>query len=178
MKQKVSENVTIRNAQIRFRNFEGKEGKFNTAGRRNFCVFLEDDIAKDLTDLGWNIRYLDPIDEGDKPQAYVQVAVSFDNIPPNIYLVSSRGKNKLTPETVNILDWAEIENVDLTMRPYHWNFNGKEGIKPYLKTMYVTIVEDELDLEDKYYNVPDSAVNTIGGCGNCDGCDGHCHETE
>lgn len=173
--QKITnDNVVLEDADIRFRNFEGKEGKFNPAGRRNFCVLLDDDLAADLANNDWNVKYLKPYDEGDKPQAYLQVSVSFDNRPPNIYLISRDGRNRLTEKDINILDWAEFENIDLIIRPYHWEVNGKKGVKAYLATGYFTIVKDEF--EDKYMNIPDSSENTIGGCGNCDGCDGSCHE--
>ena len=173
----VKNNIVIEGARIAFRNFSGKEGKFNPEGRRNFCVFLEYDLALTLEQDGWNVRWLDPVEDGDKPQPYLQVAVSYDNIPPKIILVSSRGKNILDNESVSLLDWAEIETVDMVIRPYNWTLhegtkNEKSGVKAYVKSMYVTIVEDPL--EHKYYDVPDSATTTIGGCGNCDACDGSC----
>lgn len=155
----VNKNIVIENARIGFRNFSGKEGKFNPAGRRNFCVFLETDLAKELESDGWNVRWLQPRDEAEEPQPYLQVAVSFDNIPPKVILVTKKSKTPLDESSVDILDWAEIENVDLIIRPYNWDVNGKGGVKAYIKTMYVTIVEDEF--ESKYYDVPDSAANSL-----------------
>ena len=154
-----NKNIVIENARIGFRNFSGKEGKYNPPGRRNFCVFLDTDFAKNLETDDWNVRWLKPRDEEEDPQAYLQVAVNFDNIPPKVVLITSHGQNVLDEEQVGMLDWAEIENVDLIIRPYNWSVNGKQGVKAYLKSLYVTIVEDEF--ESKYYDVPDSASTSI-----------------
>lgn len=150
----MAENITIENARIIFRNFSGEEGKFNAKGDRNFCVLIDDEDADILTLDGWNIKWLKPRDEEDKPQAYLPVKVNFNNIPPKVILVTSRGKTKLDEDTVGSLDWAELENVDLIIRPYDWNVNGKTGRKAYLKAGYFTIVEDAF--ESKYYDVPEN----------------------
>lgn len=155
----VEDNIRIEGARIGFRNFSGKEGRFNPKGRRNFCVFLEEDIAKDMEKEGWNVKWLQPREEGDEPQAYLQVKVVFGKIPPKIVLVTMRGKTRLDEDTVNILDWAEIQNIDLVIRPYNWEVNGSTGVSAYIKTMYVTLREDEF--ESKYYDVPDSAASAM-----------------
>lgn len=162
----VTNNITLQDARILFRNFAGKEGKFNPAGRRNFCVLLDTELAEKLIEDGWRVRWLQPKEDGDEPQAYMQVSVAFGQIPPKIVLISSRGKKVLTEDEVGILDWAEIANVDMIIRPYNWEVSGNVGVKAYVKSLYVTIAED--DLEKKYRDVPDSAQSSMAEDGDVD----------
>lgn len=146
------DTVTMEGVQLIFRNFTGKEGQYNREGDRNFAVLLPDDVAKDMAEDGWNVKWLEPredADEGEKPQAYLQVSLKYDKgRPPTVVVITSRGRTNIGEDEVDMLDWADIVNTDLIVRPYSWDVNGKTGIKAYLRSLYVTIEEDEL--EQKY----------------------------
>jgi hypothetical protein len=137
--------VLIENARIFFKNFAGKEGLMNAAGDRNFCVSLDRELADQMAEDGWNVKQGRPTDDGEERDPYIQVKLGYKGRPPTVVMITSRGRTNLGEDEVEMLDWADIENVDLIFRPYTWSVGGKGGIKAYLKSMYVTIREDELD---------------------------------
>ncbi len=150
------ENVLIENAKLIFRNFKGRESQFNREGDRNFCVILEPEMAEHLESIGWNVRTLKPMDEVDEPTPYLQVSVGYKIRPPHVSLITSRGRADLGEDEVEALDYVDIEFADVIIRPYEWSVNGRAGIKAYLKTLYVKILEDYLEL--KYSDLPEIAV--------------------
>ena len=149
-------NVTIEGARIIFRNFKGEKTQYNREGDRNFCVVLDEQLANELSADGWNVKVREPKEEGDDPLVYLKVKVKFGDYPPVIKQVTSKGATQLDEDTVMILDTAAIENVDLIITPYAYTFNGKDGVTAYLKKMYVTISEDDLDKKyARYEDVED-----------------------
>jgi len=154
-RDRILDNISIEGASIGFRNFSGKPSQYNPPGRKNFCVFFEEEMGKRLEEDGWNIRWTKIREEEDIPTPYLQVAVSFDNIPPKIVLITSGGQTILDSQTVNVLDWAEIKHIDLVIRPYNWVVNNKEGVKAYVRSMYITIEEDEFAA--KYSHLPNES---------------------
>lgn len=142
-----NDEVTIENARVVFRNFAGKAGMYNREGDRFFSVFLDDEIAEQLLADGWNVKRLKPREDNEIGQAHLQIKVKYSENarPPRVVLITSRGRNDLDEETIEMLDWADFENVDLKFRPYNWEISGKTGVTAYLKSMYVKIYEDDLD---------------------------------
>lgn len=144
----------LEDVQIAFRNFAGKEGQYNREGDRNFAVLLNPETAEAMVKDGWNVKYLKPREEGDTEQAYLSVAVNYKGPrPPRIVMITSKGRTPVPEEMVEVVDWVDIKQVDLILNPYSWSVNGKSGVKAYLKSLFVIIQEDYLEL--KYSDVPE-----------------------
>lgn len=149
-KREVTGTVTFEKARLLFKNFSGEEGRYNPPGKRNFCVIIPDmETADALANDGWNIKMLKSRDEEEMDRPYMKVNVTFKGPrPPKVVMISSSGRTILDENTIGSLDFADISEVDLIVRPYNWENGDDHGVSAYLKTMYVTLEED--DLERKY----------------------------
>lgn len=130
--------LQIDDARIIYKNFAGKGDKFNREGDRNFAVVIPDEeLADELVDRGWNVRIKPPREDDEIPFMYLPVKVKFNDRGPNIYLRTGRNQIRLSEEAVSCVDHMDILGVDLDIRPYDWEVNGKTGRTAYLQSMLV-----------------------------------------
>lgn len=146
--------VTIQDATIIWPNFSGEKNDMNAEGDRNFNIHLTKQMADDLTADGWNVKCKParPDDEDQVERCVLKVTVKYTFRPPRIKMIGDKSRNEtiLTEDIVGLLDQADIKTVDLSFVPYFWTmFPGTaketDGVTAYLKTMYVEVIEDELD---------------------------------
>jgi hypothetical protein len=161
--QRVTNNIKIEGAKLIFKNFRGVRTDFNDEGNRNFGVLLDDELAEQLAHDGWNVKHLKPKDDDPThyEQPWLSVKVKYGNIPPIVQLITSRGKLKLDEESIGQIDWTSIKNCDIIIRPYNYPaIKGRPaGVSAYLKTLYVTVNEDEF--AGKYSDIPDLSEEPV-----------------
>lgn len=130
--------MQIDNARIIFKNFEGRGDKFNREGDRNFSLLIEDpDTADAMIEKGWNVKIKEGRDEDEGPFMRLPVKVKFTDYGPRVYLNSAGNVTELDEESIACLDNIDIESVDMDIRPYDWEVNGKTGRTAYLQSMMV-----------------------------------------
>lgn len=130
--------LQIDDARIVYRNFSGTGSKFNREGDRNFAVVIPDqDMADELVNRGWNVKIKPPRDEDDTPFMFLPVKIKFNDRGPKVYLQSGERTVELDEEGIDCLDDVDILGVDLDIRPYDWEVNGKQGRTAYLQSIHV-----------------------------------------
>lgn len=138
----VNENVILNDVTIGrggWRNFSGTINDNNRSGQKKFSIFLPEEVAEELEQLGWYIRRKPPYQEGGNEMVFMDVFVDYDHYPPLIKLVSYDGVTTiLNNDTVGILDTVDIARADLEIRPYNWEVNGKTGTKAHVQELTVT----------------------------------------
>lgn len=131
--------LMIDDARIVYRNFSGRGDKFNREGDRNFSVVIPtEEMADALVQEGWNVKIKPPREEGDIPFMTLPVKIKFNDRGPKVYLKTGHNQVTLDEESVSILDNVDILSVDMDIRPYDWEVQGKEGRTAYLQSIKVT----------------------------------------
>lgn len=150
--------VELNHARITFKNFEGRGDKFNAEGKRNFTVIIpNEELAEKLRNdknadgVGWNVKTKEARDEYEDDFITLKVNVAFNDRGPGIFLDTNGKLNRLTEETVSLLDHIGITEVSMDIRPYDGEAAGKPFRSAYLQSMRVT--QAPLDrFEEEYEN--------------------------
>lgn len=139
------ENLVMKNVtRMRFKNFSGKATQKNNEGNRNFSIIIPEDLAQQLNEEGWNVRYRE-IDD----QWLLKVHVSYQYKKPDIKTITTNSKvvTRITERTVDQLDWASIESYDVNIEASnktYLNGEGRETHSAYLQSMNVYVTEDPI----------------------------------
>lgn len=147
--------LQIDNAKLVYKNFSGEASQYNREGDRNFSVVIPTmDIAKDLEEEGWNVKYKPSRNEDDDtPFITLPIKIQFNERGPKVYLKTGNTSNVLNEDSIDILDKIDILRVDLDVRPYRWEVNGKTGTKAYLQAISV---EQDIDRFEARYSSNDA----------------------
>lgn len=150
-------NINFENAQLRYRNFEGRKDVFNEAGKRNFWIALDQEQAEDLESQGFNIRWpkenpdIDPMEDTRQPM--IKVNVLFNQYGPKIVQVREMPNGQFekrveyTEDIAQLLDVARMSNVDISTRSFEYDdTQHKQSL--YLQEMYFEM--DAGGFENKY----------------------------
>ena len=130
--------LQIEDARIIYRNFAGIGSKYNIDGDRNFAVIIPNqEIADELIADGWAVKIKPPRDEDESPFMYLPVKVKFNNRGPAAYVKSGNSVQRLNEDTIGMLDEIDIQSVDMDLRAYDWEVNGKTGRSAYLQAINV-----------------------------------------
>lgn len=130
--------LQIEDARIIYRNFAGIGSKYNREGDRNFAVIIPNqEIADELIADGWAVKIKPPRDEDESPFMYLPVKVKFNNRGPAAYVKSGNSVQRLNQDTIGMLDEIDIQSVDMDLRAYDWEVNGKTGRSAYLQAINV-----------------------------------------
>lgn len=150
------ESIVIKNAKLLFRNFSGRELAYNSEGDRNFHVILDPETAAELKARNWRVKQLNSREEDEEGDYHLKVNVNYKKgRPPRVVLVTSKGRTDLGADEVGIIDAADIEKADVILNGWYSDMAGG-GYSAFLKTIFVTLREDELEL--MYSDLPDVGV--------------------
>jgi hypothetical protein len=75
---------------------------------------------------------------------FLKVKIAFNDMGPDVFLITNGKMNRLDEDSIACLDHVDIAHVDLSIRPYDDEINGKPFRSAYLRSIYVTQNVDRL----------------------------------
>lgn len=142
--------------EIRSRNFKGEERRnpvtgniVNNAGRRNFLLYLTEEIAEELKDRGCEVKYTKIRDANDVASPFVSINVSYYIKPVECAMRHPNGNVVPLDEAhIGTLDNVDFKNVCLVL-----DF-GKEKVHPSTNVHYVPVFASSIfcDITPNYFN--------------------------
>ena len=147
-------NVTIKDVELLngpFRNFSGEERGKNAAGKRNFCIKIDDDLAEKMKEDGFHIKILQPREEGDEACYFLKINIKPESkYPPEIYLLKEKeGSEKYL---VNVpldnirsqrrLDGKKIKYAEI--RFHGWEYDPNEDLTADLDELILEVEDTSL----------------------------------
>lgn len=143
----------LSNRTIKYRNFEGKGGRFNAEGKRNFCVVLDENTANQLEAEGYYVKRR-VLADGDT-ESYIKINVGMDSKwPPEIHVFTRNGENLYGAAELAALDEADIIKGEVWFKPYQSvNSDHKTA---WLDEMIVAIRDNQA--KQKYASLFDDGV--------------------
>lgn len=134
---------------VRSRNFGGEEKKHpetgrtvNSAGRRNFLLYIPEEIAEELKDRGCEVKYTKVRQPNDIPVPYVTVSLSYYLKPVEAYMISNGVTTPLDEAHVYMLNDVDFGNlcVELDFGKEKTHQDGTPYIPIFAQKIWAEIV--------------------------------------
>ncbi len=155
--------------EVRSRNFGGEERKdkvtgrtVNSAGYRNFLLFLTEEIAEELKDHGCEVKYTRVQDPNDVAMPYISVTVSYFLKPVEVCLISNGVPTMLDADHVYTLNNMDYKNMclELEFGKEKTHLNGVKYTPVYAQKIWVEVVPNYFNEKYAYLNQQPSGDNT------------------
>lgn len=153
----------IMDDEVRGRNFKGEEQRdrttgriVNGAGRRNFLLFLSNEVAEELKIYGCEVKYTRPRDDNDVPRPYISINVSYNLKPVEVHMISNNVDTQLDEARVGMLNDADFKNLGLVLEfgKEKVHQNGVKFIPIYVSQIWAEIVPSYFGARYSYLNTP------------------------
>lgn len=114
-----NEILIVRNAWMLYKNFAGDPAKNYKPGdhSRRFSLLLDEPVANDLKNLGWNVKKKDARNEDEDPYYITEVTVNLDCLyPPKFQLYTELNGQYNEPIDIDPVDFIKIDNGEIRIK--------------------------------------------------------------